>query len=758
MNEKNSARDALIELTSRIIHSYFGESQLDLLLSLLAQDVFWLGAGKTMSASGQKCVSSVFHASEGHLIPCEISDESYRAKELTPGLWLTEGSCQLRTTPSYKIYLQEYQRCSFIFRKTSKEQGPEWEIVYIHNSIAYNELKDHELFAWTEGMRNYKRIHQPDNSLLSMTDKGKLLQLFHKVYGALPEEMQEVLLLLAQLRVFTVPQAEFFCRNLASSHKLLTAWERNPFLAFQYDTGQYNFHPGFARFLQQEFTKHPRPWRRKMLMRICDCYLQEKNYKEAFRFAMEVKDSMRLLRAIRGGGLKVLYFQPVDTILDVLHHDAYEKWNGETEACLMVLLYVNLSSGPRSAAAERSSYLHTLKDTSVFSTLDRAALLVLEGLEHMPGVEAMLPYFQKAAVLCRECGQKLPYDYMRGVTQGVFGQLIQYWRTPGKLAQENKTLQKIYACCSQIIDGCNGALWSAAVIAEEQYLLGNLMTAKELMRPFVHSALHTEDQQDRAIISLFLLPRIALFEKNMGDFAHCQKVVRKLLPVVKDDLSLTDLKVTSAFVSCLLEELSDKQVEIYGQMESLNRHPSLYDTFMSLRHRILLTMHKYNQLQLVLDPQTLSLESAAAPMRKLYDSILLASVEEHLGKMDEAMKFFQQALEYAKPDGIIMPFAEHAPFLSQCFERARMNPDYEAFIKDIEKFSIKQVPVHNPLDEMLTPRERFIVKLVQQGKTNQEIASQLNIAEITVKKQLSHLYKLFGVTNRTGLIYKKQAS
>ena len=327
--------------------------------------------------------------------------------------------------------------------------------------------------------------------------------------------------------------------------------------------------------------------------------------------------------------------------------------------------------------------------------------------------------------------------------------MIQYWRTPVKLAQENKTLQKIYACCSQIIDGCNGALWSAAVIAEEQYLLGNLMTAKELMRPFVHSALHTEDQQDRAIISLFLLPRIALFEKNMGDFAHCQKVVRKLLPVVKDDLSLTDLKVTSAFVSCLLEELSDKQVEIYGQM---------YDTFMSLRHRILLTMHKYNQLQLVLDPQTLSLESAVAPMRKLYDSILLASVEEHLGKMDEAMKFFQQALEYAKPDGIIMPFAEHAPFLSQCFERARMNPDYEAFIKDIEKFSIKQVPVHNPLDEMLTPRERFIVKLVQQGKTNQEIASQLNIAEITVKKQLSHLYKLFGVTNRTGLIHKIQAS
>lgn len=44
--------------------------------------------------------------------------------------------------------------------------------------------------------------------------------------------------------------------------------------------------------------------------------------------------------------------------------------------------------------------------------------------------------------------------------------------------------------------------------------------------------------------------------------------------------------------------------------------------------------------------------------------------------------------------------------------------------------------------------------MVSQGKTNQEIAKALNIAEITVKKRLSQLYQRFGVTNRTGLIYK----
>lgn len=83
----SSTRRSLIALARRILHSYFASSSLDLLLAYLAPDVVWLGAGQ----------------------------ETYRAKELTEDLWLVEGSCQLRADSSYKVYLQEYQRCTFIF-------------------------------------------------------------------------------------------------------------------------------------------------------------------------------------------------------------------------------------------------------------------------------------------------------------------------------------------------------------------------------------------------------------------------------------------------------------------------------------------------------------------------------------------------------------------------------------------------------------------------------------------------------------------
>ena len=755
--KSSSTRRSLIALARRILHSYFASSSLDLLLTYLAPDVLWLGAGREMSAEGRQRVGDIFRASANRLIPCVMSQETYRAKKWADDLWLVEGSCQLKTDPSYKIYLQEYQRCTFVFRRSQEEADESeklpWEIVYIHNSIAYRELQPHEMFAWTEGLRNYKRLHQPDISLLTLTDKAKMLYLFRSVYEALPEGLQEVLLMLAQMPDFTAQEAGFFCHQASESERLLSAWEKNPFLAFHYDAGKYTFHPGFASFLQKEFRKHAYPWQQTMWCRICDGYLQGGDYKAAFAFAVRAKDSGRILLAVEGGGLAILYFQPVEALLDIFLQDTDRSWMVHTGACLRLLLFINLTSGPRRAAVDRRRYLDIVAGHTAFSAAAQAALYVLEGLDHIPVVQKMLPYFQKARSLCQQTGARLPYDYMKGVTQGVFGQLVVYWQRPGALSREIQGLRQLYECCGQIIEGCDAALWKDAIIAEEQYLLGHISVAKALMKPFLQGPLDQEDGQQRAIIALFLLPRIALFEKNMDDFAECQRVCRRLLDIVTDDLLLTDLKITSAFVSCLLEEPSEKQSEIHEQLELLNRHPSLYDTFMSLRHRILLTMHKYQQLQLILDPQTLEGDSPVATMRKLYDSILLAIVEEQLGKMDKAKVFLKKALALAEPDQVVMPFAEHALFFPQCLAWAGKQAEHADFMAKVDAFSLEQIPVVQPVEEALTTRERFIIKMVSQGKTNQEIAEALHIAEITVKKRLSQLYHRFGVTNRTGLTH-----
>jgi DNA-binding CsgD family transcriptional regulator len=54
--------------------------------------------------------------------------------------------------------------------------------------------------------------------------------------------------------------------------------------------------------------------------------------------------------------------------------------------------------------------------------------------------------------------------------------------------------------------------------------------------------------------------------------------------------------------------------------------------------------------------------------------------------------------------------------------------------------------------EPLTPRERDVLLLVAQGKSNKEIALDLWVTPATVKKHLEHVYYKLGVTNRTAAV------
>jgi len=51
----------------------------------------------------------------------------------------------------------------------------------------------------------------------------------------------------------------------------------------------------------------------------------------------------------------------------------------------------------------------------------------------------------------------------------------------------------------------------------------------------------------------------------------------------------------------------------------------------------------------------------------------------------------------------------------------------------------------------LTTRERQVILVLSQGKTNKEIAERLRLTEGTVKVHLHHIYRKLGVANRTTL-------
>jgi DNA-binding NarL/FixJ family response regulator len=57
----------------------------------------------------------------------------------------------------------------------------------------------------------------------------------------------------------------------------------------------------------------------------------------------------------------------------------------------------------------------------------------------------------------------------------------------------------------------------------------------------------------------------------------------------------------------------------------------------------------------------------------------------------------------------------------------------------------------------MSPREQDVLHLLADGATNREIATQLLVAESTVKKYLNTIYQKLGVARRTQAILVAQA-
>ena len=68
---------------------------------------------------------------------------------------------------------------------------------------------------------------------------------------------------------------------------------------------------------------------------------------------------------------------------------------------------------------------------------------------------------------------------------------------------------------------------------------------------------------------------------------------------------------------------------------------------------------------------------------------------------------------------------------------------------DIARRLMARAPMPDDPFDLLTERERGILKLLARGKSNKEIASELVLTEMTVKGYVSDLFAKLGVNDRT---------
>ena len=136
-------------------------------------------------------------------------------------------------------------------------------------------------------------------------------------------------------------------------------------------------------------------------------------------------------------------------------------------------------------------------------------------------------------------------------------------------------------------------------------------------------------------------------------------------------------------------------------------------------------------------------------------AVLLAASKWLAGKKNAAVRAFESALSVAIFEGIKRPFIDEGELvsgvireMSQAMENRSGNRLRDAFIAELIAEIDASSESEQKEDELLSPREREVLRYVMQGQSNREIAEAIPLSVNTVKFHLKNIFEKLGVSSR----------
>ena len=148
--------------------------------------------------------------------------------------------------------------------------------------------------------------------------------------------------------------------------------------------------------------------------------------------------------------------------------------------------------------------------------------------------------------------------------------------------------------------------------------------------------------------------------------------------------------------------------------------------------------------------------------------LLQALAYQKLHEEPQALAALSEAVRLGEPEGYIRSFVEEGAAMETLLYRLRKRhakqgptPYLDILLTAFRQESKAHQPAEKStksqlLPEPLSERELEVLQLLAQGRSNQEIAQQLVIAYVTVKRHVSHIFSKLGVTNRVQAVKQAQ--
>lgn len=172
--------------------------------------------------------------------------------------------------------------------------------------------------------------------------------------------------------------------------------------------------------------------------------------------------------------------------------------------------------------------------------------------------------------------------------------------------------------------------------------------------------------------------------------------------------------------------------------------------------RLLLAQGDYDA-SLALSKRLLQKAEDSKRMGRVIEVLVLqALILQGRKELDQALTVLKKTLALARQEGYIRTFLDEGEPMVRLLHLARSRQIETEYVTDllsvIEEATGTTQPPSQLLIEPLTTREVEVLKLIEAGWSNQEIAEKLVISSATVKRHITNIYTKLGVKSRTQAI------
>ena len=625
-------------------------------------------------------------------------------------------------------------------------------VYYRKNGIVLERRAAENLLAATEGWVSalYLYLRQYHNGQSPQTGE-ELLRLVQAVaYNSCSEAEKTLLTELSILNEdFSGRQAAYITENDAAPALLENLALRHGFISYELLRGQYHIHNAFKVYLQRLGAELPDTERRRLCRRSGQWYELQNDFLTAFCYYHTAGDYDKMLTVFekdRGCSFENNYKNKIMAYFGEAPETIRQK---HIKAGLIYALWLFLSG-------ENERLQQEIRKLRKYI----GQLEFLLGETQYNDVEAMAAYFKKSLQLLRQPVRFFSPQTIWG--GGANSILFMFYRQAGTLQKTLDIFPQAMAYYYRLVQ--NHGAGSEYVLASEAYFQRGYWEKAFILATEALNVSRRNEQVGVELCAEFIALRISIALGNKKRVREISRRLDALQTAVQEHLYRKTIEASRAWIDLQLGD-KGKLLVSWLQKGDFQKSGLLYSAWGCLYivyGRYLLLQKDY----LPLLGQLREFEAAARSFNNfllsIYAAVYSAAAQDGLQHENEALSELNRALVLAAADGIVMPFVENFDVLEPLLKKAAQqnSGEPELLAKILELGAVYQENLKNIKHKAsyimggktLTAREAEIANFVVQGRTNAEIAAEMFIAEITVKKALQGIYRKLGVDTRLELV------